>query len=153
MIMKRLTATKEVTFAMAHMLDQHKGLCRNLHGHQYKLLVTLENVTEVYDDQTPEKEGMVVDFSEIKKIIETVIISRYDHACMINTHTTDDFEIALWKLLIDHNKKIACVNFRPTAENMAKDIFNTLEAYMPIGVHVVGVKLYETETSYAEVTV
>ena len=88
--------TKEFHFEAAHLLNFHKGLCKNLHGHSYKLYVTVQS-------QKLNEESMVVDFSLLKKIVEDIIIKKFDHSCIINNNTKDLFELELKNLLIKYN--------------------------------------------------
>lgn len=139
------TVTKEFSFDMAHMLCGHPGLCKNLHGHTYKLLVTAAANGELTN-------GMVCDFSTLKDVVKERIVNALDHAVMINTNTTDTFELALWDLCKAHGKKHYLVGARPTAENMCHDFYKELNTSLTeIGAsfRVTEVKLYETPTSYA----
>ena len=149
-----LTATKEFTWDMAHMLDGHQGLCKNLHGHTYKMLVTVAR-KDHSTEQTGPSAGMVIDFKDLKNIIKETIVDKFDHALVLNKNSSEAFELELIKLAIDHNKKIVLLDYRPTAEDMAKDFFHrimkVLEVKMP-NVVLVGLRLYETPTSYAELT-
>lgn len=75
-----LSVTKEVTFAAAHSLPYYDGPCFNLHGHEWRVLVT---VTGAIDDKT----GMIVDFVDLKKAMKVAIVDKYDH-----THLNDAFD-------------------------------------------------------------
>lgn len=138
------SVTKEFTFDCAHMLEGHPGLCRNLHGHTYKLCVTVSKVRDLQDD-------MVVDFSNLKEIVTDKIISRFDHAVILNTNSKDVFEQDLITLVQLHNKKWVPVKYRPTAENMIEDFHKELfRPLKDIGVSIQRLRLYETPTNYAE---
>jgi 6-pyruvoyltetrahydropterin/6-carboxytetrahydropterin synthase len=152
-----LTATKVFQFDCAHMLSGHLGLCKNLHGHTYKLEVsvalipiksTLEDTIEIGAE-----EGMVMDFSNLKTIVKECIVDEFDHAFVYFTQTKDLCENEIARVLQSHGKKIVRVSYRPTAENMARDFFCTLESMLVgYGVKVTSVKVWETPTSVAEVT-
>ena len=151
-----LTATKEYTWDMAHMLCGHKGLCKNLHGHTYKLLVTVaRRHSDVNEELKNPEEGMVIDFKALKEIVHDIIVDPLDHCTMINSNTTSSFENELWRLLNAHEKKIVVVPYRPTAENMVKDFAERLQyqfdSKLP-EIALMSVRLYETPTSYAEYT-
>lgn len=157
-----ITATKEFKWSMAHMLDGHLELCKNLHGHNYKMEVTVAMDTAQQDkdnrfelaENGPAK-GMVMDFKMLKHIVKDILIDKLDHATMINEHSSDDFEIQLAVLLRQYHKKVYIVPYRPTAENMAKNFLMLLQASPLIeamGVEVVKVKIYETDSSFAEAT-
>ena len=75
--------TKEFKFEMAHALYGYDGLCANLHGHSYKLLVTVRG--GVKNEEEP-KQGMVIDFSVLKSIVKSLIISKYDHSLVLNAN-------------------------------------------------------------------
>lgn len=134
--------TKEFSFESAHCLSFHKKLCKNLHGHSYKLFVTVGR-------QELNNEDMVMDFSLLKQIVNEVVVEKYDHACMININSGDLFEIELKDILIKHNKKIVELPFYPTAENMAKEFYNKIKERLSNGLILKEIKVYETSTSYA----
>jgi len=149
-----LTVTKEYSWAMAHMLAGHPGLCKNIHGHNYKMEVTVSRLNIEHegfndDESSFKRTGMVIDFKDLKKIVNEGLVAKLDHAFMYNQFSTDDVELEVASLLENHGKKVFKVNYRPTAENMAKHFFKFLNARMPIGINVTRVKLYETDTSYA----
>jgi len=144
--------TKEFSWDMAHRLDGHNGLCNNVHGHTYKLLVTIarSNGGLILFDKS--NEGMVTDFKILKKIVNNVIVEPFDHAFVYNKDDKDSEAIA--KVLQGQIKqKIFAFPFRTTAENMAKYIYDELNKHFAIGEHNLVCKkiiLYETPTSYAE---
>lgn len=154
MSIKKLTATKEYVWDMAHMLAGHRGLCKNLHGHTYKMLVTIsrEDVTSA----SGADEGMVMDFKDLKEIVTEVIVDKFDHAVVLNLNTTDEFEKGLISLVKGFNKKAVFVDYRTTAENMAADFFKRIEDGFKCRsarqYTLESVRLYETPTSYAEYT-
>ena len=132
---------KEFSFDMAHMLDGHDGKCKNLHGHTYKLQV------EVAGDlhQAGAKSGMVMDYSDLKAIVKTHILDEMDHAFIYDT--TSERETKVAKLLQDLNSKTFGMPVRTTAEQMAKFIFERLQA---VGLPVSLIRLWETPSSYCE---
>lgn len=145
----RVEVTKEFQFDCAHMLAQHKGLCRNLHGHTYKMEVTVTRERLV--TAGPE-EGMVMDFQVLKDIVKKLIVDVMDHATVIYSYSNDEFENQLEHLLIQHDKKMVQLPYRPTAENMAKDFIHRLNDCVELQllhIQVTKIKLYETPTSYA----
>lgn len=149
-----VTATKEFTWDMAHMLAGHRGLCKNLHGHTYKMLVTVARKDKPTEASGP-AEGMVIDFKALKEIVKELIVDKYDHAVILNGSTTSGFEKELIALVEKYDKKAVILDYRPTAEEMARhffdDIKDALEEKMP-QVMLVQLRLYETPTSYAEVS-
>lgn len=149
-----LTATKEFTWDCAHMLNGHRGLCKNLHGHTYRMLVTVGRIdTEVAMDGPAE--GMVVDFKDLKECVKTIVVDKFDHALVLNTETNDPFEIELTTLAQNYSKKIVMLNYRPTAENMVADFYGQIQEHfisVAAPYRVTKLRLYETPTSYAEIS-
>lgn len=148
-----VTATKEFTWSMAHVLAGHKGLCQNLHGHNYKMEVTVARISGDVIADGPSA-GMVLDFKDLKTYVNTLIVEPLDHATMIDTTSNNEFEVGLWRLLVRFDKKVFVTNYRPTAENMVRSFFSKLNCefeYRRTGYKVVKIRLYETDTSYAEI--
>jgi 6-pyruvoyltetrahydropterin/6-carboxytetrahydropterin synthase len=111
--------SKEFTFAAAHSLPYHKGKCRFLHGHEWKLKVEVEAPIN--------SEGMVMDFSDLKSIVNTYVIEEMDHAY------------------------INALVFNPTAENICVYIWNVLQ-YEGQLKGITKITLWETPTSEAVIT-
>ena len=107
-----LRLTKEFDFQMAHTLSAYDGKCRNIHGHNYRLFVTVEG--EPIDDASPAKNGMVMDFGDLKRLVNEEIISLLDHALVLNAKTDPQLVDALKQ----HYEKIVTVEFQPTTENL-----------------------------------
>lgn len=140
--MKRLRLTKQFTFDMAHALPLYSGKCRNIHGHTYKLLVTVQATAEPGDC------GMVVDFGTIKQIVESIIIAPFDHALVLpRLHSGEEPSP---DNLAGYAAKLILVDFQPTTENLLIHFASLLEGHLPDGVSLHSLKLYETETSCAE---
>ena len=135
--------TKEFRFEMAHILSNYDGLCGNLHGHSYRLLVTLES-KELDSDE------MVMDFNKVKEIIKKELIDRLDHSVALNVTTTDKFEIDLYKICKKHKKRMSLFSCRTTAENMSRYIFEKINSLMKNNIKCSKVELYETTTGKAE---
>ncbi|MEA3077151.1 MAG: 6-pyruvoyltetrahydropterin/6-carboxytetrahydropterin synthase [Actinomycetota bacterium] len=112
----RTSVTRVFGFEAAHQLPWHEGKCRNLHGHSYRLEVTVEGLIDEH--------GIVVDFADVKKVVDQEIVDRYDHRYLND--------------LIDN----------PTAENLAHEIWKTVEA---AGMDVSRIRLWETADSFVEV--
>ena len=125
--------TKEIHFCYGHRLLNYEGKCRNLHGHNGKAVVTLEA-------PTLDRLGMVVDFTEIKRVLGRWIDEHLDHKMLLHR---DDPVIAD---LRRHNEPLVLLDVNPTAENIAKLICDhALENGLP----VVELTLWETENSFA----
>lgn len=125
--------TKEIHFCYGHRLLNYDGKCRNLHGHNGKAVVTLEA-------PTLDRLGMVVDFSEIKRVLKTWIDEYLDHKMLL--HRDDPVVPDLRR----HGEPFVLLDVNPTAENIAKLICDHALAN---GLPVVEVTLWETEGSFA----
>ena len=139
-----MKVTKKFEFEMAHMLANHPSLCKNLHGHSYKLFVTVKG---------PINNDMVVDFKDLKSIVDQAIINPLDHAFAYNTNSTDLFEQELITLVKEYNKKSFAFPWKTTCENMAKWMFENLNYILKQSnesYYVSKIKLYETSTSFCE---
>ncbi len=134
--------SKEFSFDMAHLLDGHDGKCQNLHGHTYKLQV------EVAGDLLVDgaKKSMVMDFSDLKAVVKKAILGPMDHAFIYDQTSERESKIAM--LLQELQSKTFGVNFRTTAEEMARFIFQRLkyDEKLPIS----AIRLWETPTSFCE---
>lgn len=133
--------TKIFTFDSSHMLDGHDGKCQNLHGHTYTLEITVADSLI----QGGAKDGMVMDFSDLKAIVKRTIIEPFDHAFIYNGNNPRESQIAA--LLEGWNMKTLRLDFRTTAENMSVEMFGRLKN---AGLPVSRVCLWETPTSCAE---
>ena len=133
-----ITVTKTVRFDAAHVLTNHQGLCKNLHGHTYRVDVS---VAQAADDGR----DMVIDFKDLKALATEVICDRFDHAFIYNTESVGEREIAA--VVEKHGMRTVAIPFRSTAENLAKMFFGDLKARIP-GLSVV--KVWETADSCAE---
>lgn len=136
--------TKIYSFEMAHILKDYDGPCRNIHGHSYKLYVTVSG-TPISDDQSP-KVGMVMDFKDLKAIVKTHIVDRFDHALVISNKTDPDLIDGMKK----HMEKIIVVDYQPTSENLIADFANIITSHLPYNVQLHNLRLWETATSYSE---
>jgi len=135
----------------AHRLEDHKGLCNSVHGHAYKLNVVVARDDGELEDINNSTKGMVVDFSELKKIVNTEIVDKFDHAFVYNEENKESKEIALF-LKEKINQKLLGLPFRTTAENMVQWIVEELNDYFNLHKHpykCIKAQLYETETSCA----
>jgi len=144
--MKRIRLTKEFGFELAHALYNHDGLCKNIHGHSYRLFVTV--IGEPITDRDNPKYGMVIDFSDLKKIVKEEIVDRLDHALMVNSTTSQaNIKEALSGIVA---LRIVDVDYQTTCENMVFDFAQRIKSRLPENVSLHSIKLHETSTSYAE---
>ena len=143
--MNNIRLTKRFTFEAGHALHGYDGKCKNLHGHSYKLYVTVLG-QPIADSNNP-KCGMVIDFSELKKIVNQEVIDHFDHSTILN-HTTPHIDLA--KSLQEFGHNIIIVNYQPTTENMVIDFARKISDKLPENIKLFSLKLQETETSFAE---
>lgn len=137
--------TKEFTFEAAHVLWGYDGLCRELHGHSYRLYVTVVG-EPVADDSSP-KLGMVMDFGELKAIVSREVVSRLDHSLILRRSSEAE---RLLGSLEGIAERIVVVDYQPTCENMLYDFAHRIGEALPQGVRLHSLRLHETATSYAE---
>lgn len=141
-IMPTLRLTKEFRFEGAHALTGYDGKCRHIHGHSYILYVTVKG-TPSNPDGTP-KSGMLIDFTDLKKIVNDGIIDRFDHALILRDTSPIAREIA------DAYSRVIIVPFQPTCENLVLYFAETIKKALPQGVSLHSLRLHETATSYVE---
>ena len=137
--------TKIFTFETAHALYNYDGKCKNIHGHSYKLFVTIKGTP--INDINHRKNGMVMDFSDIKTIVKEEIIDIWDHAVLINANSP---HMALGEDLSKQGHKVVFCEFQPTCENMLYEIAKKIQRRLPEYIHLSYLKLHETENSYGE---
>jgi len=138
---------KIIEWDMGHRILHHRSVCRGLHGHRYKVEIGVSG--DMVSKPDVSEEGMVIDFSDIKKISNQFIQEKLDHAFMV--WEKDEELIRFFKQSKGHKPVI--VPFTPTAENMAAYIFNELQDKFQdvykTGLHLQSIKLWETPTSFA----
>jgi len=140
--MRTVRITKEFAFEMAHALWGHDGPCKNIHGHSYQFAVTL--IGTPIDQEGHPKEGMVMDFRDLKALINQEIIHPFDHALVLpdNTHP-----VVLASL---DNQKLLVTPFAPTCENLISYFAQKIMGQLPPHIKLHHLILRETKTSYAE---
>jgi len=131
-------------FEMAHALHNYDGLCRNIHGHTYKLSITIIGEPENNTESTTL--GMVLDFGLLKKIVKPNIVDIFDH-CILLSNKEDTKYFEKENMLF---KRIHIVDFQPTAENMVVHFANIIKPFLPQGIKLFSIKLHETTNSFAE---
>lgn len=139
-----IRVTKEFGFEMAHVLCNYDGPCRNVHGHSYKLFVTIAG--NPVDDPDNPKNGMVMDFTDLKSIIKNEIINVFDHSLVISTRF-DREKLDIFSSMFGN---VVIVEYQPTCENLVSDFANRLGRKLPESIMLHSIKLYETATSFAE---
>ena len=142
---KLIRITKEFRFETGHALYGYDGLCKNVHGHSYKLSVSL--VGTPITDPNNVKFGMLIDFGDLKKIITEIIVEPFDHATVLNINSPHK------ELANDMEKrghKIKRVQYQPTCEMMILDFAEKIKKRLPNNIKLHALKLQETATSFAE---
>ena len=142
---KVIRITKEFKFETGHALYGYDGLCKNVHGHSYKLSVTLLGTPIADPDHV--KYGMVMDFGDLKKIVNETIVTPFDHATVLNV---DSPHKELADTMESRGHKIMRVQYQPTSEMMVLDFAEKIKARLPEQLKLHHLILRETETSYAE---
>ncbi|WP_340076952.1 6-carboxytetrahydropterin synthase [Leptobacterium sp. I13] len=143
--MSTIRITKQFNFETGHALYGYDGKCRNVHGHSYKLSVTV--IGSPISDINHVKYGMVIDFSDLKKIVKEEIVDVFDHATVFNKNTP---HIELANELKERGHQVILANYQPTSENMVIDFAIKIKARLPENIQLYSLKLQETETSFAE---
>jgi len=135
-----MIVAKTFKWEAAHRLPWHSGKCRHLHGHSYKMTVEFEGQQD--------ENGFVIDFNEIKKIVEPYI-DQIDHSTIIaekDTELKQVFDEKAWRYFI--------LPFDTTAENLCLYFLNIIakenyDILIANKITTIGVKVFETGTSCA----
>ncbi|MDR0229705.1 MAG: 6-carboxytetrahydropterin synthase [Flavobacteriaceae bacterium] len=143
--MSKIRITKQFTFETGHALYGYDGKCRNVHGHSYKLGVTV--IGTPITDNNNVKFGMVIDFGDLKKIVKEEVVDVFDHATVFNKNTP---HIELAKELQERGHHVILVDYQPTSENMVIDFAEKIKMRLPQGLELYSLRLQETDSSYAE---
>ena len=143
--MSNIRITKQFSFETGHALYGYDGKCRNVHGHSYKLSVTV--IGSPIADNTNVKWGMVIDFGDLKKIVKEEIVDVYDHATVFNKNTP---HIELANELMQRGHSVILADYQPTSENMVIDFAAKIKARLPKNISLHSLKLQETDSSFAE---
>jgi len=142
--MDKIRVTKEFGFEMAHALWNYDGACKNIHGHSYRLFVTIIGTPE--SDSMNPKYGMVMDFKDLKSIVKGEIVDVLDHALVVYRNAEGESLDAVRKMY----EKVLVFDFQPTCENLVAFTAEKLRAVLPGHTELHSLRLYETATSYAE---
>ena len=135
-----IRVTKQFRFEMAHALTGHDGPCRNIHGHSYCLSVTVSG-KPVATASSP-KQGMVIDFADLKKIVQEEIVSVFDHALVLNESDKG--------LVTESHQRIIYFPWPPTCELLLAEFHHRIAPRLPKEMKLRCLRLDETATSYAE---
>jgi 6-pyruvoyltetrahydropterin/6-carboxytetrahydropterin synthase len=143
--MGTIRITKQFTFEAGHALYGYDGKCKNLHGHSYKLFVTVAG-SPIADPKNA-KYGMVIDFGDLKKIVNEEIVDVFDHATVFNKNTP---HLELANELIKREHHVLLTDYQPTTEMMVIDFADKIKKRLPKNIKLHSIKLQETDTSFAE---
>ncbi|MFI1770665.1 6-pyruvoyl trahydropterin synthase family protein [Thalassobellus citreus] len=143
--MSGIRITKQFSFETGHALYGYDGKCKNVHGHSYKLSVTVFG--KPISDKNHVKYGMVIDFGDLKKIVKEEIVDVFDHATVFNKNTP---HVELAKELQDRGHNVLLVDYQPTSEMMVIDFSKKIKKRLPSHIALHSLKLQETESSFAE---
>ena len=143
--MSKIRITKQFSFETGHALFGYDGKCRNVHGHSYKLSVTV--IGSPIEEKGAVKLGMVIDFTDLKKIVKEEIVDVFDHATVFNKNTP---HIELAKELTNRGHAVILADYQPTSENMVLDFADKIKARLPKNITLFSLKLQETDSSFAE---
>ncbi len=143
--MTKIRITKQFSFETGHALYGYDGKCKNVHGHSYKLFVTV--IGSPIEDKNNVKYGMVIDFTDLKKIVKEEVVDVFDHATVFNKNTP---HIELAKELKDRGHHVILVDYQPTSENMVIDFVQKIQSRLPENIELFSLRLQETDSSFAE---
>ncbi len=129
----------EHSFDSAHFLAGYEGKCSNIHGHRWQVVIEVKSLTLQTNQQL---KGMLVDFAQLKKDIKEEV-DFLDHVFIIEKNTLKPGTVAA---LEDEGFQIVMLDFRPTAENMAKYFYDRMERR---GYQVKSATVYETPNNCA----
>jgi len=142
--------TRRLEFDAGHRIPNHNSQCKHLHGHRYTIEITLSG--DVITTEGVSEQGMVMDFSDVKRIAKERVVDLWDHAFLV--YRGDKAVLEFLNTLPDH--KTVVLEVVPTAENLAKVAFDLLlHAYRDTyGNHLKleRVRLYETPNNWADHT-
>jgi 6-pyruvoyltetrahydropterin/6-carboxytetrahydropterin synthase len=138
-----LRVTKEFDFEMAHALDGHDGKCHNIHGHTYGLSVTFKGTP--IDEVGAPKDGMVIDFSDLKTIVKKNVVDVFDHALVLRDNSR-----FLGTITPENNKRLILVPYQPTCEKLLEHMVEIIQQHMQPHMQLHSALLRETKSSYAE---
>ena len=138
-----ITIDKTVKFDAAHLLGGDDGLCGNLHGHTYRVEVSITGETSVI--ARANATSMVMDFRQVKRILSERILARFDHAFIYDKTSATEKEIAA--VVERLGMRVVALSFRSTVENLADYFYKELKPEIP---GLSAVKVWETADNAAE---
>jgi 6-pyruvoyltetrahydropterin/6-carboxytetrahydropterin synthase len=141
--MSKIQTTRVHEICIAHRLPTHPGKCKNLHGHNISIELTVESKS--LNDQ-----GMVVDFGDIKRMFVDWLEDCWDHKTIL--YKKDPLYVSLVNILPENN--IVEYDFIPTSENLASHLLNEIgPALLPNDLRLTEVKFYETSKCFTKASI
>lgn len=135
--------TSEFVFDAAHRILGHRGKCGYLHGHSYRLEVT---VTATQLDEL----GMVMDFDDLRALVQKAVLDRWDHCTLL--WTEDPLVSAIQRVQAEAPEKVVRLTGNPTAETLTREAWEAIRRSLPQGIHLERVVIRETPTCSSELT-
>lgn len=140
--------TRRLEFDAGHRIPNHASQCRHLHGHRYAIEITLSG--DIIATEGASEQGMVMDYSEVKRIAKEQLVDAWDHAFLV--YRDDRVVLDFLQTLPGHRTVV--LDVPPTAENLAAVAFRLLDhAYRDTyGNHMrlERVRIYETPNNWAD---
>lgn len=152
-----LAITKVFEFEASHYLPDHMGKCKNLHGHNYRLDISVVSASGDLLEPNGESRGMVADFSKLKACVNEHLIKRMDHAFLCETEKEGKLLATCMKNMLGDKylpsmaQKYCVIGMTTTAENLCFFIAGVLKPYLlsECGVEILQLRLWETPDSSA----
>ena len=146
--MSSIRITKQFSFETGHALYGYDGKCKNVHGHSYRLDVTV--IGKPMSDNANVKCGMVIDFGDLKKIVKEEIVDVFDHATVFNKNTP---HVELAKELESRDHNVLLVDYQPTSEMMVIDFAEKIKTRLPKNIELYSLKLQENASSWRQIEI
>ena len=143
--MTKIRITKKFEFEAGHALYGYDGKCKNIHGHSYKLWVTV--IGSPIEDPEHVKNGMVIDFGDIKEIVNEYIVKEADHTIFFNGNS---LHRSLAEKLQAEGHRVILLPYQPTSEMLIVDFAKRLQQHLPKHIALYSLRLQEPESSFAE---
>jgi 6-pyruvoyltetrahydropterin/6-carboxytetrahydropterin synthase len=138
--MNTIRLTRRFTFEAAHALAHYDGLCSHIHGHSYKLEITITGRPKAEPGHP--KDGMVLDFGDLKQLVQAHVLDSLDHALVLR----EDSPASLLDALQEH--KLLLLPYQPTCENLLLYMKDRLQPQLPAEIQLHSLKLWETENAF-----
>jgi 6-pyruvoyltetrahydropterin/6-carboxytetrahydropterin synthase len=132
-----ISITKEFNFETAHRISNHPAACKHIHGHSYRLLVTV-SAKEIQEND------MIIDFKELKQIVKDKVVQTFDHALVLKRNEENT------KIAKEIRTKIFWMENEPTIERLLDYIRIQIQNSLAEPVFLKKLKLYETASSFGE---